>query len=52
MMEEKCMVMENKNEIILHGSDGKLIRATTSNQRKILLKAYLNDMILLGPAWN
>ena len=39
------MEMENKNDIILHGSDGKLIKARTVNQRKMVKDISKNDMI-------
>ena len=45
------MVMENKNDIILHGSDGKLIKARTVNQRKMVSDISKNDMMFaIGPA--
>ena len=45
------MVMENKNDIILHGSEGKLIKARTVNQRKMVSEISKNDMMFaVGPA--
>ena len=51
IVEDGCMVMENKNDIILHGSDGKLIKARTVNQRKMVSDISKNDMMFaIGPA--
>tara|TARA_Y100001954_G_scaffold140516_1_gene149801 strand:- start:4966 stop:5895 length:930 start_codon:yes stop_codon:yes gene_type:complete len=51
IMEDECMVMENKNDIILHGSEGKLIKARTVNQRKMVSDISKNDMMFaVGPA--
>jgi len=41
----------NDDEIIVHGVGGRLIKAQTPNQRKIVLSSRKNDMIfLVGPA--
>tara|TARA_Y100001954_G_scaffold145688_1_gene155112 strand:+ start:952 stop:1881 length:930 start_codon:yes stop_codon:yes gene_type:complete len=49
--EDESRVMENKNDIILHSSDGKLIRAKTVNQRKMVSDISKNDMLFaVGPA--
>tara|TARA_B100001741_G_scaffold310567_1_gene310077 strand:+ start:15049 stop:15987 length:939 start_codon:yes stop_codon:yes gene_type:complete len=51
IIEDESMVMENKNDIILHGSDGKLIKARTVNQRKMVSNISKNDMMFaIGPA--
>ena len=51
IMEDGCLVMENKNDIILHGLDGKLIKARTVNQRKMVSDIYKKDMMFAtGPA--
>tara|TARA_B100001540_G_scaffold317747_1_gene352578 strand:- start:2644 stop:3624 length:981 start_codon:yes stop_codon:yes gene_type:complete len=51
ILEDESMVMENKNDIILHGSDGKLIKARTVNQRKMVSNISKNDMMFaIGPA--
>ena len=51
IMEDESRVMENKNDIILHGSDGKLIKAKTVNQRKMVSDISKNDMLFaVGPA--
>ena len=51
IMEDELKVMENKNDIILHGSDGKLIKARTVSQRKMFNDISKNDMMFaVGPA--
>ena len=51
ILEGESKVMENKNDIILHGSDGRLIIARTVNQRKMVDDIVKNDMIFaMGPA--
>ena len=51
ILEGESKVMENKNDIILHGSDGRLIIARTVNQRKMVDYIVKNDMIFaMGPA--
>lgn len=51
IMEDESKVMENKNDVILHGSEGKLIKARTVNQRKMVGDISKNDMMFaLGPA--
>jgi len=51
IIEDESMVMENKNDIILHGSEGKLIKARTVNQRKMVSDISKNDMMFaIGPA--
>jgi len=51
IMEDESMIMENKNDIILHGSEGKLIKARTVNQRKMVSDISKNDMMFaVGPA--
>ena len=50
-MEDEKKVLENKDDIILHGTDGKLIRARTVNQRKIVSNIKKNDLLFaIGPA--
>ncbi len=40
-----------ENEIIVYGTDGRIIRARTKNQKKLLSLYYQNDLIFaLGPA--
>ena len=51
VLEAELRVMENKNDIILHGSEGKLIKARTVNQRKMVSEISKNDMMFaVGPA--
>ena len=51
IIEDESRVMENKNDIILHGSEGKLIKARTVNQRKMVSDISKNDMMFaVGPA--
>ena len=49
--EDEKKVLENKNDIILHGTDGKLIKARTVNQRKMVTEIKKNDLLFaIGPA--
>ena len=49
--EDEKKILENKNDIILHGTDGKLIKARTVNQRKMVTKIKKNDLLFaIGPA--
>jgi len=42
---------KNQNDLILHGVGGKLIKARTPNQRKMISDLQLNDMLFaVGPA--
>ena len=51
IIEDESMVLKNKNDIILHGSEGKLIKARTVNQRKMVSDISKNDMMFaIGPA--
>tara|TARA_B100000609_G_C17177113_1_gene414965 strand:+ start:223 stop:1152 length:930 start_codon:yes stop_codon:yes gene_type:complete len=51
ILEDESKIMENKNDIILHGSDGRLIVARTANQRKMVNDIVNNDMVFaIGPA--
>ena len=51
ILEDESKIMENKNDIILHGSDGRLIVARTANQRKMVNDIVNNDMVFaMGPA--
>ncbi|SVD66010.1 uncharacterized protein METZ01_LOCUS418864 [marine metagenome] len=50
-MEDEKKVLENKDDLILHGTDGKLIKARTVNQRKIVSNIKKNDLLFaIGPA--
>ena len=51
IMEDEKKVLENKDDVILHGTDGKLIKARTVNQRKIVADIKKNDLLFaIGPA--
>jgi len=51
IMEDENKVLENKDDVILHGTDGKLIKARTVNQRKIVSNIKKNDLLFaIGPA--
>ena len=44
-------VLKNSNQIILHSYNGKIIKARTMNQRKMVIAINKNDMIFaIGPA--
>jgi phosphate starvation-inducible PhoH-like protein len=51
VMEDETKVLETKNDLILHGTEGKLIKARTVNQRKMVADISENDMMFaIGPA--
>ena len=51
IMEDEKKVLENKDDVILHGTEGKLIKARTVNQRKIVSNIKKNDLLFaIGPA--
>ncbi|MDA9344874.1 PhoH family protein [Flavobacteriales bacterium] len=51
IMEDVTKVLQEKEDVILHGTDGKLIKARTANQRKMVKEMQTNDMMFaLGPA--
>ena len=51
IMEDHNVVLELDNDVIVHGTHGKLIKARTSNQRKLVDLSYDNDMVFaIGPA--
>jgi len=51
ILEDEKKVLENKDDVILHGIDGKLIKARTVNQRKIVSNIKKNDLLFaIGPA--
>lgn len=42
---------ESSNEVLVHGVGGKLIKAQTANQRKLVESMHKNDMVFaIGPA--
>ena len=51
VIENENDLLNQANNIILHTSKGKIIKAITKNQRKILSESQKNDMIfVIGPA--
>ena len=48
---DESEILKTKDNIILHGQNGKLIKARTANQRKMISEIKKNDMIFaIGPA--
>ena len=48
---DECEILSAKNDIILHGQNGKIIKARTANQRKMVSEIKKNDMLFaIGPA--
>tara|TARA_B110000444_G_C18733252_1_gene544325 strand:+ start:165 stop:1106 length:942 start_codon:yes stop_codon:yes gene_type:complete len=44
-------ILKTKEDIILHGQNGKVIKAKTANQRKMISEIEKNDMLFaIGPA--
>ena len=44
-------ILKTKDDIILHGQNGKIIKARTANQRKMVAEIKKNDMLFaIGPA--
>ena len=51
ILEDHNVVLELDDDVIVHGTHGKLIKARTSNQRKLVDLSYDNDMVFaIGPA--
>ena len=51
VMEDETKVLETKNDLILHSTEGKIIKARTVNQRKMVADIIENDMMFaIGPA--
>lgn len=51
IMEDHNVVLELDDDVIVHGTHGKLVKARTSNQRKLVDLSYDNDMVFaIGPA--
>ena len=49
--EEKAIATKNAKDVLVHGVSGKLIRAQTENQRKMVSLMQKNDMLFaVGPA--
>ena len=48
---DEDMILKSKNDIILHGQNGRTIKAKTLNQRKMVSEIFKNDMLFaIGPA--
>ena len=48
---DESEILKEKDNIILHGQNGKIIKARTSNQRKMIREIEKNDMLFaIGPA--
>lgn len=51
MQEEHALPFKDFGEVIVHGTHGKLIKARTANQRKLVKLTQENDMVFaVGPA--
>tara|TARA_B100000780_G_scaffold212215_1_gene151965 strand:- start:649 stop:1590 length:942 start_codon:yes stop_codon:yes gene_type:complete len=48
---DESEILKTKDDIILHGQNGKVIKARTANQRKMISEIEINDMLFaIGPA--
>ena len=48
---DESEILKTKDDIILHGQNGKIIKARTANQRKMISEIEINDMLFaIGPA--
>jgi len=48
---DESEILKTKDDIILHGQNGKVIKARTANQRKMISEIEKNDMLFaIGPA--
>ncbi|MDG2284080.1 MAG: PhoH family protein, partial [Alphaproteobacteria bacterium] len=51
IMEDHSVVLELDDDVIVHGTHGKLVKARTANQRKLVDLSQDNDMVFaIGPA--
>ncbi len=51
IMEDHNVILELDEDVIVHGTHGKLVKARTSNQRKLVDLSYDKDMVFaIGPA--
>ena len=49
--EDKAIPFEKQGDVLLHGNAGKIIKARTANQRKLVQQSDENDMVFaVGPA--
>ncbi|HAT67116.1 MAG TPA: phosphate starvation-inducible protein PhoH, partial [Flavobacteriaceae bacterium] len=48
---EEYQTSEGSDQVLLHGVNGKLIKAQTVNQRRLVESMFKNDMVFaIGPA--
>ena len=48
---DETEILKTKDDVILHGQNGKIIKARTANQRKMVAELEKNDMLFaVGPA--
>jgi phosphate starvation-inducible PhoH-like protein len=48
---DESEILKSRNDVILHGQNGKIIKARTANQRKMVSEIIDNDMLFaVGPA--
>ena len=51
ILEDDTNILSEENDLILHGQKGRLIKARTVNQRKMVKQSEENDMLFaIGPA--
>jgi len=51
ILEDEHNILSEENDLILHGQKGRLIKARTVNQRKMVKQSEANDMLFaIGPA--
>ena len=51
VLEDDNNILSEENDLILHGQKGRLIKARTVNQRKMVMQSEENDMLFaIGPA--
>ena len=51
LQEDKSIPFEKHGDVLLHGTSGRIIKARTANQRKLVKLANENDMVFaIGPA--
>jgi phosphate starvation-inducible PhoH-like protein len=51
ILEDEHNILSEENDLILHGQKGRLIKARTVNQRKMVKQSEENDMLFaIGPA--
>ena len=45
ILEDETKILENKTDLILHGSDGRWIKARNVNQRRLVNEIMENDIV-------